>query len=167
MNQLEKFNDIETFIFDVDGVLTNSQIWVLENGKLLQKMSIRDTFAIQQAIEKGYRIAIISGGKSEGVKKRLIELGVTDFFMEQKDKKEAYESYLEIYELDAEKVLYMGDEWPDYEVMRKVGLPACPADAAPELFKIALYVSAFNGGDGCVRDVIEKVMRLHGNWFEE
>lgn len=164
MNTLEQFQDIHTFIFDVDGVMTNSGILVLEDGKLLRKMSIRDGYALKYAVQQDYRIAVISGGKSEGVRERLFNLGLNDLYMGVANKLEVYEEFIEIHELDEAGILYMGDDLPDYEVMRRVGIPACPADAAPEIRKISQYVSPRNGGEGCVRDIIEKVLRIRGDW---
>ncbi len=164
MNHLERFRAIHTFIFDVDGVLTDSSVLILEDGKLLRRMSIRDGYAIKRAVQEGYRVCAITGGKSDGVRSRLFNLGVSDIYLGAEDKLEAYGEILELYELDEDGILYMGDDVPDYPVMRKVGLPACPADAAPEVLKIAQYVSPYRGGEGCVRDVIEKVLRLQGKW---
>lgn len=164
MNHLERFRDIKTFIFDVDGVLTDNQVLVLEDGQLLRKMSIRDGYAIRRAVDAGYRVCIITGGRSEGVRMRLQTLGVTDIYTDYQDKAEAYAEIVENYSLNEDNILYMGDDLPDYPVMRKVGLPTCPANAAPELMEIAKYVSPYRGGEGCARDVIEKVMRLQGSW---
>ena len=166
MNQLEQFKEITTFIFDVDGVLTNGEVIVTEEGKLLRKMSIRDGYAMKQAIEEGYRIDVITGGKSEGVKIRLQNLGITDIYTGIRDKLEAYEEFISKYEINPDQILYMGDDLPDYPVMRKVGLPTCTRNAAPEIVSQAKYISAYECGQGCVRDVIEKVMRLQGNWKE-
>lgn len=165
MNYLEKFKDIQTFIFDVDGVLTNSEIIVLESGKLLRKMNIRDGYAIKHAIKKGYRVVIITGGKSEGVVTRLKNLGVEDVYYGISDKVDAYEEVVYSYDIHPTKILYMGDDFPDIPVMHKVGIAACPRDAAHEVIEIADYISPINGGKGCVRDVIEKVMRLHDKWL--
>lgn len=164
MNQLEQFKAIETFIFDVDGVLTNSQVLVMEDGKLLRQMSIRDGYAIKLAVKMGYNVCVITGGKSEGVKTRLQNLGVRDIYTGISDKLEAYEAYIYAYDLDEGKILYMGDDLPDYAVMRRVGLATCPHNAAHELFGIATYVSPYIGGEGCARDVIEKVLKLNGDW---
>ena len=167
MNHLEPFHAVKVFIFDVDGVLTNNQVLVLEDGKLLRQMSIRDGYAIKQAVQQGYRVGVITGGKSEGVRERLNKLGVTDVYMGRQEKMDAFEDFIDLYEIDTETVMYMGDDVPDYSVMRKVGLPACPADAAPEVLAIAKYISPYGGGSGCARDVIEKVLRLHGKWRGE
>lgn len=166
MNQLEKFRDIHTFIFDVDGVLTNNEVLVTEDGALLRTMNVRDGFAIKHAVEAGYRVCIITGGRSEGVRKRLEMLGVEDIYVNRQEKLDAYEEFIQTYDLDEGEILYMGDDLPDYPVMRRVGLPVCPNDAAHELLEIAQYVSPFAGGHGCARDVIQKVMLLHGTWRE-
>lgn len=167
MNELERFDPITTFIFDVDGVLTNSQLLVLENGKLLRQMNVRDGYAIKRAIDMGYKVAIITGGKSEGVVKRLQGLGVVDIYYGIRDKVEAYREFMYLYdeEVTDENVLYMGDDVPDYDVMRLVGFPTCPKDACPEILSIASYVSHANGGGGAVRDVIERTLRLKGHWL--
>jgi len=167
MNHLESFSAIHTFIFDVDGVLTNNEILITEAGELLRKMNVRDGLAIKIAIDKGYRIAIITGGRSEGVKKRLEALGIKDIYSGISNKLEAFDEFMETYDLDPIGVLYMGDDLPDYPVMRRVGMATCPKNSAPELFPIANYISPYNGGEGCVRDVIEKVLRLKGEWSEE
>lgn len=172
MNQLETFRNIKTFIFDVDGVMTNSELIVFEDGKLLRKMSIRDGFALKMAVLAGYKVAVITGGKSEGVKSRLRALGVVDIYSGYDDKLEAYEELIDIYDLNEEHILYMGDDVPDYPVMRRVGFPTCPRNAAPEIMELSQYISPYEGGNGCVRDVIEKVLKLNGQWpiksgFEE
>lgn len=167
MNHLEKFRDIKTFIFDVDGVLTDGNLMVLENGSLLRQMNIRDGYAIRRAIGAGYKVCIITGGKSLGVESRLSNLGVEDIFSGVQDKIPVYETLVEKYQLDESAILYMGDDLPDYKVMRKVGLPCCPSDAAPEIIDVSQYVSSKQGGKGCVRDVIEKVLRLNYLWLEE
>jgi len=167
MNYLEKFKNIRTFIFDVDGVLTNSELIVLESGKLLRKMSVRDGYAIKRAIQKGYKVAIITGGNSEGVISRLRGLGVEDIYSGIADKADAYRELVYTYDLKPLEILYMGDDFPDIEVMHKVGIAACPKDAAHEVIEIADYISTQEGGKGCARDVIEKVLRLHGKWIDE
>ncbi len=167
MNELERFQDITTFIFDVDGVLTNSQLIVMEDGSLLRQMNVRDGYAIKRALEQGYNICVITGGKSQGVVSRLQNLGVVDVYYGVQDKVEVYRDYMDLYELDDANVLYMGDDVPDYEVMRLVGFPACPQDACPEILSISKYVSHLGGGGGAVRDVIERTLRLHGKWMPD
>lgn len=164
MNQLEKFAEVDTLIFDVDGVFTNSTLLVLESGKLLRQMHTRDGYAVKAALRAGYRVCVITGGKSEGVRVRLKNLGVTDIYIGIQDKIEAYDEYLDLYDIDEEKVLYMGDDLPDYEVMRRVGFPVCPLDAAPEIKKLAQYISPVKGGEGCVREVIERTLKIAGKW---
>ncbi len=167
MNLLEKFRDIHTFIFDVDGVFTNSDILILEDGNLLRKMSVRDGYAVKRAIKAGYRICVITGGTSSGVISRLQGLGITDIYVGISDKLDTFEEFVTTYDIDTDGILYMGDDIPDYEAMRRVGLPCCPQDSANEIIEICQYISPKNGGDGCVRDVIEKVLKLHGKWLEE
>jgi len=166
LNYLEPFNDIETFIFDVDGVIAKSGAYVLDSGKLLRKTNTRDGFALRAAVNCGYRVAVISQGRCEGIKIRMQNIGVTDIYIGQMHKMEAYEELIHLYDLDSATILYMGDDLPDYEVMCKVGLPVCPHDAAPEIKEIARYISPLGGGEGCVRDVIEKVLKLHGKWHD-
>ncbi|MFT5385904.1 MAG: 3-deoxy-D-manno-octulosonate 8-phosphate phosphatase (KDO 8-P phosphatase) [Saprospiraceae bacterium] len=165
MNYLEKFRHIHTFIFDVDGVMTNNDLIVMENGRLLRTMNTRDGYALKTAVQAGYRVAVITGGKSSGVAVRLEALGITDIYKGVEDKLDAFEEYIETYNIDTAGVLYMGDDIPDYLPMRRVGLPACPADATVEIVSISQYISPLNGGAGCVRDVIEKVLKLQGKWM--
>ena len=165
MNFLEKFNLVDTFIFDVDGVLTNGELLIQPDGALLRKMFVKDGYALQHAVKQGYRVVIISGGKPLGVEQRLANLGIEDMFYNAKDKKAVYLEYMKKHKLDPEGIIFMGDDLPDYPLMRLVGIPACPNDAAIEIQEVAQYVSPFNGGQGCVRDIIEKVMRLHGRWM--
>ena len=165
MNTLSKFNDIKTFIFDVDGVLTNSNLLVTEDGHLLRTVNTRDGFAIRTAIDKGYNVYIITGGGSEGITKRFSGLGVPLIFSKVKDKKSTFEQLVAEYNLNTKEILYMGDDLVDYEVMEQVGLPVCPSDAVPEIISLSQYVSHLEGGKGCVRDVIERVLKLHDNWF--
>ena len=167
MNHLDAFRDITTFIFDVDGVLTDGTVFIEEDGRLLRTMHVRDGLAMRTAVNKGYRVAIISAGKSEGVKIRLEALGIEDVLMGQEDKVAAFDGLVAKYGLNPDQTLYMGDDLPDYPVLRRVGLATCPKNSAPELFPIVNYVSPYNGGEGCVRDVIEKVLRLQGKWSEE
>ncbi|MEM9889022.1 MAG: HAD-IIIA family hydrolase [Bacteroidota bacterium] len=164
MNKLEVFNSIHTFIFDVDGVLTNSQMLITEKGEMLRSMNTRDGYAMKSAIDAGYELAIITGGRSKGVIDRLKALGVVHIYTGVRHKIKVYEELIEIWQSDENGILYMGDDVPDWEVMAKVGLPACPSDAAPEIQQIAKYISPQNGGQGCVRDVIERVMRVQGKW---
>ena len=160
----EIMNDITTFILDVDGVLTDSSVHITPTGEMLRVMNIRDGFAMKAAIESGYNVCIISGGSNEGVRIRLRNLGLTDIYLASSNKVETFKEYTELYHIDSEQVLYMGDDIPDYHVMQLVGLPTCPQDASPEIKAISNYISHKNGGKGAVRDVIEQVMRVQGKW---
>jgi 3-deoxy-D-manno-octulosonate 8-phosphate phosphatase (KDO 8-P phosphatase) len=164
MSILEKFKSIRTFVFDVDGVMTDGNVQVFETGEQVRFMNTKDGYSLQLAVKKGYRVLVISGGNSEGVRLRLEGLGISDIFLKVKDKAERLRQYMAEHELDMTDMLYMGDDIPDYAVMKQVGLACAPADAAPEIRHIAAYISSFSGGKGCVRDVIEKVLKLNGHW---
>lgn len=157
-------NNISTFIFDVDGVLTDSSVHITPTGEMLRIMNIRDGYAMKAAVESGYHVCIISGGSNEGVRIRLRNLGITDIFLATPDKVETFKEYTELYNIKPEEVLYMGDDIPDYHVMQLVGLPSCPQDSSPEIKAISTYISHKNGGRGAVRDVIEQVMKVQGKW---
>lgn len=164
MNILELFKKITTFVFDVDGVLTDGTILVLENGLQARRMNIKDGFALQMAAKNGYTVIVISGGNSPQVVQRLEKLGITEVHMSVLDKKALLAEYIEKNKLAKEKILYMGDDLPDMPAMNLVGLPCCPADAVNEIRETVQYISPFNGGFGCVRDVIEKVLKLNDQW---
>ncbi len=159
-------NDITTFIFDVDGVLTDSNVTITTTGELLRTMNTRDGYAIKTAVDKGYTVCVISGGNNEGVRSRLRGLGVTDIHLGVHDKIATFEEFTDVYQIKPEQVLYMGDDIPDYYVMQKVGLASCPQDAVAEIKNISHYVSHKNGGAGCVRDVIEQVLKVQGKWMD-
>ena len=156
--------NITTIVLDVDGVLTNGSVTVMPDGEIVRQMNIKDGYAIKIAIDNGLNICIISGGKSEGVRIRLANLGVKNIFLGVHDKIERYYEIMDIYELKPENIAYMGDDIPDYPVMNLVGLPSCPNDAAPEIQKISKYISYKKGGEGCVRDLIEQILRVQGKW---
>lgn len=164
-NYKEYLNHINTFIFDVDGVLTDGSIQVSTEGELLRTMNIKDGYALKTAQLAGFNVCIISGGKNEGVRKRLRDLGITNIYLGIQDKVEQLKEFFDIYEVDAENVLYMGDDIPDLYPMKLVGLPCCPQDAAAEIKEISRYVSHKKGGKGCVRDVIEQVLKVQGKWL--
>lgn len=164
MSILEKFKSIRTFVFDVDGVMTDGSVQVFDTGEQLRTMNTKDGYCLQLAIKKGYRILVISGGASEGVRLRLQKLGIQDVFLKVENKQEKLLEYAREHGLEEKDMLYMGDDIPDYQVMKQVGLACAPADAAPEIRHIAAYISSFSGGHGCVRDVIEKVLKLNGHW---
>ncbi len=162
----ELMNHITTFILDVDGVLTDSSVHVTSTGEMLRVMNIRDGYAMKAAIESGYHVCVISGGSNEGVRIRLENLGITEIYLGAPDKVKLFEEYIKAYNIKPEQVLYMGDDIPDYHVMQRVGLPACPQDSAPEIKAISKYVSHKNGGRGAVRDVIEQVMKVQHKWLK-
>ncbi|NNK86828.1 MAG: HAD-IIIA family hydrolase [Flavobacteriaceae bacterium] len=162
----EYLHDITTFIFDVDGVLTDGTVMVTTEGRLLRRMNIKDGYALKTAVDNGYNVCIISGGNNEGVRSRLRGLGVTNIFLGVSDKIEQMDEFLDIYNIDAKHVLYMGDDIPDLYVMQKAGLACCPQDAAAEIKSISKYVSHKNGGQGAARDVIEQVMKVQGKWIK-
>ena len=164
MNILELFAPIRTFVFDVDGVLTDGMLLLTEDGGMLRSMNIRDGYAMQLAIKKGYAIWIISGGKSEAVRIRLNVLGISEVHIGIESKKELLQTLITTHNTATDSLLYMGDDIPDYAVMQLCGLPCCPADAAPEIKQVSKYISSYSGGKGCVRDVIEKVLKLNGDW---
>ncbi|MBU6343049.1 MAG: HAD hydrolase family protein [Bacteroidetes bacterium] len=155
---------IEAFIFDVDGVLTNNSLLVTESGELLRTMHVRDGQCMKWAIRAGFTIGIITGGRSEGVKKRLTELGVSEYYSGIGDKLAAFQSFMQRTGIPAHKICYMGDDLPDVPVLRKVLLSCCPSDAIPEVLNICDYVSPLPGGAACVRDVLEQVMKVQDKW---
>lgn len=162
----ELLQDITTFIFDVDGVFTDGNILVTTDGEMLRTMNVKDGYAVKVALQQGYNICIISGGTNEGVRLRLRGLGITDIHMGAHHKIDPFDEYLDIYNIDPKKVLYMGDDIPDIPPMKIVGLPACPQNAVPEVKAVSRYISHKNGGDGCVRDVIEQVLKIRGHWTD-
>lgn len=164
MSLLKLFRQITTFAFDVDGVLATDILLILPSGDMARNMNTKDGYALQLAIKKGYEIVVISGGTSEAVRGRLERLGIKNVFLGVHDKKEKLLSFATENNILLEQVLYMGDDIPDYVVMRSVGLPCCPADAVPEIKQISKYISPLPGGKGCGRDVIEKVLKLNGHW---
>lgn len=164
---LHKFKHITTFVFDVDGVLTDGNLLVLPGGVMARSMNIKDGYALQLAVKNGYRVLVISGGNSPEVKDRLEKLGVTNVWMQVSDKPAVLKEYMQQHGLAAEAVLYMGDDIPDLQAIQLAGLPCCPADAVQEIKEKSVYISHLTGGTGCVRDVIEKVMKLRGDWGED
>lgn len=149
---------------DVDGVLTDGTIYVFEDGEQVRRMNIRDGFALQLAVKRGYRILVISGSNSPAVITRLKRLGITDIFMNVLDKRAAILQYMADHHLKKEEVLFMGDDVPDYMAMQTAGLSCAPSDAALEIRKVAVYICNAAGGQGCVREVIEKVLKLNDHW---
>lgn len=160
----EYLEHITTFIFDVDGVLTDGTVTIMTNGDMLRRMNIKDGYALKTAKDAGFNICIISGGTNLGVQKRLEGLGITDIYLGAHNKIDQYNAYLEANNISADQVLYMGDDIPDVPVMKLVGLATCPQDAAPEVKALCKYISHRNGGKGAVRDIIEQVMKVQDKW---
>lgn len=160
----DRMKAIRAFILDVDGVLTNNDVLVTEDGAFLRTMNVRDGQAIKWAVEKGYHFCVITGGRSEGVSNRLKTLGIQQIYSGISKKVPVFEQFIREFMLSPIEVCYMGDDLPDLPVLRKVGLPACPSDAVPEIINVARYISPLNGGQGCVRDIVEKVLKLRGDW---
>ncbi len=166
-NLKAKLKPIAAFILDVDGVLTDGKVITMPDGDQLRSMNIKDGYALQHAVKKGYHISIISGGTSESVRLRLNGLGIEEVNLGCKNKIAVFEELKNRFNLKKEQILYMGDDIPDYKVMQEVGFAACPKDAAEEIKMISDYISPKKGGEGCVRDLIEQVLRLHNKWFDE
>ena len=165
MNYKESLKNINTFVFDYDGVLTDGRIILKEEGEPLRTANVRDGYAMQLAIKKGYRVAIISGGKSGSVINRFKALNIKDVFLGSDKKEVVLKDYMEKHHLGKENILYMGDDIPDYHAMHMAGIASCPADASEEIKAISHYISPFKGGEGCVRDIIEQVLKIQGKWM--
>lgn len=157
---------ITTLIFDVDGVLTDGTVTIMPDGEQLRSLSSKDGFAIQLAIKKGFRICVITGGNSEAVRQALKRLGIEDVYLKVAKKIDCYEDIKVMYDLEDSEIMYMGDDLPDYDVMKLVGIAACPQNAAREILDISKYISDADGGKGCARDIIEKVLRAQGKWMQ-
>ena len=163
-NYKQYLNDITTFIFDVDGVLTDGTVTVTTSGEMLRTMNIKDGYALKTAVDKGYNVCIISGGSNEGVRLRLQGLGIKDIYLGAHNKIEQLNDYFTAHNIKSDQTLYMGDDIPDLPVMKLVALPCCPQDAVPEIKNVSKYISHKDGGKGAVRDVIEQVLKVQGNW---
>lgn len=164
MNILELFKPITTFVFDVDGVLTDGTLLVMPGGLMARRMNIKDGYALQLAVKMGYHILVISGGNSPEVKERLYNLGVKNVHMRAENKKALLEKFMQENNITSSQVLFMGDDIPDYDAMQLAALSCCPSDAAIEIKQLSKYISPLKGGEGCVRDVIEKVLKLNDHW---
>lgn len=164
MHILSRLKIIRVFIFDMDGVLTDGSLLIDSHNNWLRRMNIHDGYALQLAIKENFRVMVISGSNAENVKDRLNKLGVHDVFMNVKNKEKFIKNFAAENGISLNEVLYMGDDIPDYFCMKIAGVGACPADAVFEIKEIASYISPCNGGAGCVRDVIEKVLKLNHKW---
>ncbi len=157
---------ITTIIFDVDGVLSTSTIPMSAEGNPMRSVNIKDGYAIQLAVKQGLRLAIITGGKDDAIMGRYSKLGMNDIFMACGVKIEVLRKYMAEHNLTKEEIIYVGDDIPDYEVMHEVGCPCCPKDACSDIRDISTYISPYNGGMGCARDILEQVMRAQGLWLK-
>lgn len=166
-NYKEKLRKITTFIFDYDGVMTDGTLILQHKGQPLRSANVKDGYALQLANKLGYRIVIISGGFSESMENRFGSLNIEDVFLGVKDKTVVFDKYIKDNNLSEEEIIYMGDDIPDYRVMKRVGVPVCPSDASEEIKNISVYISDKQGGKGCVRDIIEQVLKVHGKWMTE
>lgn len=160
----EYLPQIDTLIFDVDGVLTNGIVTIFPDGQLIRQMNTKDGYALRAAVKADLKVCIISGGKNEGVRTRLENLGITDIYLGTQNKTDQFNKLVEKYSLKPENIMYMGDDIPDYPVMKLVGMPACPNDAIREIQQISKYISDKTGGNGCARDIIEQILRVQGKW---
>ena len=158
---------IKALAFDVDGVLSAETIVLHPNGEPMRTVNIKDGYALQLAVKMGLHVAIITGGKTEAVRKRYEGLGIPDVYLGCSVKIKTYDDFLNKYGLKDEEVLYMGDDIPDYEIMKRCGCPCAPSDAAPEIKELSVYISHHKGGHGCGRDIVEQVLRAKGLWLKD
>jgi 3-deoxy-D-manno-octulosonate 8-phosphate phosphatase (KDO 8-P phosphatase) len=165
-NFKEGLAGVKAFIFDIDGVLSLQTISLNVFGVPNRTVNLRDGYALQLAVKKGYHVGIISGSNSRDYLKRLKQLGIYDIFLNSRNKLEHYKNFRKKYGLKDPEILFMGDDIPDFEVMKTAGVPVCPSDADSEIRQVSVYISDKKGGEGCVRDVIEQVLRLHNNWMD-
>lgn len=167
LNFKQRLSNITTLMFDIDGVLTDGKVLVMDSGEMVRNLNSKDGYGFHQAVMKGYRVVMISGGHNEAVKRALERSGIKDIFIRTQDKLGCYKEYISLHGIKDEEVMFMGDDLPDHEVMSRVGIAACPNDAAQEIRALSIYVSPKNGGEGCVRDIIEQVLKAQGKWSIE
>lgn len=164
MNYKEKFKQITTVVFDVDGVFTTGEVILMPGAEPVRTFHSKDGYALQLAVRNGIKVGIITGGSSDQVKERFASFNIHDVYLKAHDKMDAFNDFKAIYDLTDEEILYMGDDLPDYDVLKRVGLACAPQDAAPEIKSIVDYVSPVDGGKGCVRDVLEQLLKIKGLW---
>ncbi len=163
-NYKKKLKKIKLLIFDVDGVLTNGELFIFPDGKLVRKMNAKDGYALKIALEKDYEIAIITGGKEKEIETRLSKLGIKHIFLKSYNKIKVLKKFLSDHNFKPQETMYMGDDIPDIDVLKYVGLSCCPNDAVSDVINVCDYVSFRNGGSGCVRDIIEQLLRVNNKW---
>lgn len=162
-----KLKNIKAFVFDVDGVFTDGSVYLLPGGNMCRVMSVLDGYAVVKALKKNYLIGVITGGNDDEVRHRINYLGITDYYPKSPDKEIDFEHFKTKYNLKNDEILMMGDDLPDVQIMKISGISACPKNAVPEVKEISDYISPIEGGQGAVRDVIEQVMKIQGNWVED
>ncbi len=165
VNYKERLKNIKAFVFDYDGVLTNGTVILQEDGEPLRAANVRDGYALQLAAKNGYHIAVISGGRSKSIINRFRVLQINDVYLGAGNKVQVFQEFMKVKGLKPEDVLYMGDDIPDFQAMKLAGIAACPADATEEIRSISHYISHQKGGEGCVRDIIEQVLKIQGKWM--
>ena len=163
-NYKEYLTRVKTFIFDVDGVLTDGKVLVTSKGEMYRALDTKDGYGMKCALLHGFKIVIITGGMNEGIRKRFNELGIYDIYLGAFNKMDAYKDLMDNYSLKSEEILYVGDDIPDIPVMKEIGVSCCPSDAVPDVKEIVDYVSHKKGGEGCVREIIEQVLRVQDKW---
>jgi 3-deoxy-D-manno-octulosonate 8-phosphate phosphatase (KDO 8-P phosphatase) len=163
-NFKQRLNKVKAFVFDIDGVLTDGTLHVHSDNTTSRRLNIRDMYAISKASKAGFTVAIISYARDQVLRERFLGSGVQEVYLGVTDKEEKFKEFATVYQLEEDSVLYMGDDVPDLLAMRRAGVPCCPHDAAPEIRDMCVYISPKKGGEGCVRDVIEQVLRLNGAW---
>jgi 3-deoxy-D-manno-octulosonate 8-phosphate phosphatase (KDO 8-P phosphatase) len=167
MNYKTTLRNIQLFAFDYDGVFSSGTILLMPDGSQVRTASVKDGYAVQWAVKQGVHIALVTGGREKAVEERLRGLGVEHIYLGAHSKLEIVQSLASKLNVTMDQIAYMGDDMPDLPVLQKVGLSTCPQDAVPEVRSICDYVSPFAGGAGCVRDVLEQYMKLHGLWSQE
>lgn len=165
-NYKQKLHRVTTLLFDMDGVFTDGIVWLMPDGEQVRTANVKDGYVVQLAVKKGFRVAVFTGGDSPAVKTRFEKLGVRDVFLNTNDKWARYADYLQQHGLTREEVLYMADDIVDLKVLKDAGVSACPADAADEVKAICDYVSHRKGGRGCVRDIVEQILKVQGKWLD-
>lgn len=162
----EELTKVKAFVFDVDGVLSKATQVLASNGETVRTSNLKDGFALVYAIRIGYPVCVITGGKTIEVINRCKKIGIKDLYAGSLKKLPSLYDFMKKHNLKADEIMYMGDDLPDYPVMKVVGVPVCPKDAAEEIKAISHYISDKDGGDGCIRDVLEQVLRAHGKWID-
>jgi 3-deoxy-D-manno-octulosonate 8-phosphate phosphatase (KDO 8-P phosphatase) len=156
---------VKAFVFDIDGVFSH-HVFLHPSGELMRSLNVKDGFAVQYAVKKGFPVAIISGAKCNTMRTHFEHLGITDIYLGSSKKIDDFNDFLQKYQLGPEHILYMGDDIPDYEIMKEAGIPTCPSDAADEIKSVSVYISHKPSGEGCVRDVIEQTLRVQELWMD-